>query len=60
MAFITLIAAVTFVLQGFNFLGDIAHGPTLLPDIDSTLLSTFGIGQGAYLVKKMASNVGEG
>jgi hypothetical protein len=60
MAFITLIAAVIFLLQGYNFLGDIAQGPTQLPDIDSTLLSTFGIGQGAYLVKKMASNVGEG
>lgn len=60
MAFITLVAAVTFALQGYNFLGDIAQGLTQLPDIDLTLLSTFGIGQGAYLVKKMASNVGEG
>ncbi|HEY4920066.1 MAG TPA: hypothetical protein VII40_08185, partial [Xanthobacteraceae bacterium] len=60
MAFITLIAAVIFVLQGFDFLGDIPQGVTQLPDVDSTLLSTFGIGQGAYLIKKMASNVGEG
>jgi hypothetical protein len=60
MAFITLIAAVTFLMQGYNFLGDIAQGVTQLPDIDSTLLSSFGIGQGAYLVKKMASNLGEG
>jgi hypothetical protein len=63
MILITLIAVCTFVLTLIQWLGmvDITpHHTWLLPDVDTTLLSLFGIGQGAYLVKKMASNVGEG
>jgi hypothetical protein len=61
MIFITAIAAVTFIIAGYNFLGAIAHSAHVtLPDVDTTLLSGFGLGQGAYLVKKLASKPGEG
>ncbi len=60
MIFIALVVVVTFVLAGFHFLGAIASGPMQLPDVDTTLLSTFGIGQGAYLIKKMAAPAGKG
>jgi hypothetical protein len=61
MIFITLIAAITFAIAGYNFLGAIAQSAHVtLPDVDTTLLSGFGLGQGAYLIKKMASKPGEG
>jgi len=41
-------------------LGVIARGPMTLPDVDTTLLSGFGIGQGAYLIKKLAAPLGKG
>lgn len=31
-----------------------------LPDIDSSLLAGFGVGQGAYLVQKAALKAGDG
>ena len=31
-----------------------------LPDVDTTLLASFGIGHGAYLIKKAALKPGEG
>jgi hypothetical protein len=60
MIFIGALAVVIFVLTAFHFLGLIPRGATTLPDVDTTLLSSFGIGQGAYIVKKMASNPGDG
>ena len=61
MILVTLIAIVIFILSVINFLAYIElKSPVSLPDVDTTLLSAFGIGQGAYLVKKMASNPGEG
>ena len=61
MIFITLLAAITFVIAGFNFLGAIEQSAHIkLPDVDTTLLSGFGIGQGAYLIKKMAAPLGQG
>jgi hypothetical protein len=35
-------------------------GKVALPDIDTAPLSGFGIGQGAYLVKKAATPLGKG
>jgi len=29
-----------------------------LPDVDTTILATFGLGQGAYLTKKAVGEVG--
>ncbi len=64
MFFITLIAAAVYLLQVFHFLGTPLVGDATthilsLPEVDSTLLAAFGLGQGAYLVKKYAGNPGE-
>jgi hypothetical protein len=61
MILVTLVAVAIFVLSAFHFLGSLELTQQVwLPDIDSTLLSGFGLGQGAYLVKKAASKLGEG
>lgn len=61
MILVALAAVAIFVAQAFTFLGglELAH-TTMLPDVDSTLLAGFGLGQGAYLVKKAAMKPGEG
>ncbi|MEA2693857.1 MAG: hypothetical protein QOJ16_3244 [Acidobacteriota bacterium] len=56
MVLITLVAALTYVVQVFMFLRALDLSATVtLPDADSTLLAAFGLGQGAYLLKKAAS-----
>lgn len=61
MLLVTLAAVVIFGVSGYHFLGSLpVEYTTSLPDIDTTLLSGFGIGQGAYLVKKAAAKLGEG
>lgn len=61
MILITAAAIVIFALSAIHYLAVVDIAPTTtLPDVDTTLLSGFGLGQGAYLVKKMASNPGEG
>jgi len=62
MIFIAVIAVVTFLLKvEISFLAAIEQLKTVpLPDVDTTLLSVFGVGQGAYLIKKMASKPGDG
>jgi len=61
MIFISLLAAITFVIVGYNFLGTIVQSAHVnLPDVDTALLSGFGLGHGAYLIKKIASKPGEG
>ena len=61
MILITLAAVAIFVLSAFHFLGLLAVEHTVtLPDVDTTLLSGFGLGQGAYLIKKAALKPGEG
>src|SRR5262249_37471983 len=62
MIFFAALAVVIFRLTVLtSFLAAVARSKTVtLPDVDTTLLSTFGIGQGAYLVKKIASKPGEG
>jgi hypothetical protein len=56
MVLITLVAALTYIVQVFMFLRalDLSVAVTL-PDADSTLLAAFGLGQGAYLLKKGVS-----
>jgi hypothetical protein len=58
MIVITLIAVVSYVWIASNFLGNLAqcHSATL-PDVDGTVLALFGVGQGAYLTKKAATDV---
>jgi len=57
---VTLLAAVMYTLLVFHFLSnpELTQAVTSLPDVDTTLLAAFGVGQGAYLTKKAAGNVG--
>jgi hypothetical protein len=57
MIAVTAMAVVVYFVQIFGFLGSIAlvHSVTI-PDVDTTILATFGLGQGAYLAKKQLSN----
>jgi hypothetical protein len=56
MVLVTLVAALTYVVQIFMFLRALDLSATItLPDVDGTLLAAFGLGQGAYLLKKAAS-----
>lgn len=60
MIVVTAIAIVVYGFQVYDFLGTIEfHQIVTLPEIDSTLLASFGIGQGAYLAKKAVGNVEE-
>jgi hypothetical protein len=59
MSFITLLAVVVYLLQLINFLSVLElHRLVTLPDVDTTILSIFGISQGAYLAKKAAVATG--
>jgi hypothetical protein len=61
MLLITVTAVAIFLLASFHFLMALrSENPTTLPDVDTTLLSSFGLGQGAYLLKKAASPLGQG
>ena len=61
MILITTLAAAIFLITCINFLGALAVQPQVtLPDVDTSLLTGFGVGQGAYLVKKAALKLGEG
>ena len=53
MVLITLVAVGTYVVTVFSWLG-VLHlaAQVQMPNIDSTLVAVFGLGQGAYLVKK--------
>lgn len=60
MLIIMLIAVGTYFAEAFKFLGTMPLLHTVvLPDVDTTILATFGLGQGAYLTKKYAGRVGE-
>lgn len=60
MIVVTLLAVSVYLLLVFHFVGmlELRKAPTL-PDVDTTILATFGLGQGAYLAKKAAGNVGK-
>jgi hypothetical protein len=61
MILVTVAAVAIFVSQAAHDAGSllVTHAATL-PDVDSSLLAGFGIGQGAYLVKKAAVGAGQG
>ncbi len=60
MLIITLVAVVTYLALVFNFLGTIETAKVInLPDVDTTILATFGLGHGAYLTKKAVGTVGQ-
>jgi hypothetical protein len=59
MVIVTLLAMCTYMLSVHNYLGALdLTSITSLPDVDTTILSAFGLGQGAYLAKKAAGNLG--
>lgn len=61
MILISSVATVIFAAASWEFLTlvDIVR-TTTLPDIDTALLGSFGVGQGAYLIKKAALPKGVG
>ena len=55
MVIVTLVAVVTYIIVVMNFLATVElFKVAALPDVDTTILATFGLGQGAYLTKKYA------
>jgi hypothetical protein len=53
MILITLIAVGTYLMTVFSWLGTLQLAAQVqMPDIGTTLVAVFGLGQGAYLVKK--------
>jgi hypothetical protein len=60
MLMITVIAVVMYLTLIFHFLGRIDFVKTAtLPDVDTTILAGFGLGQGAYLAKKAGGDPGK-
>jgi len=60
MLAVTLVAVVMYLTLVFHFLESIEFLKTVsLPDVDSTILAGFGLGQGAYLAKKVGGDVGK-
>lgn len=60
MLMVTMIAVVMYVTLIFHFLGKIDFVKTAsLPDVDTTILAGFGLGQGAYLAKKAGGDPGK-
>jgi hypothetical protein len=61
MILIALAAAVIWGVSCFDAMATLPYQVHVsLPDVDSSLLAGFGIGQGAYLVKKAALPLGKG
>jgi hypothetical protein len=58
MLFVTLIAVGYYLVLAFTKLGVLDATNAALPDVDSTILASFGLGQGAYLAKKAFGEVG--
>jgi len=57
MLVVTLVAVFTYLVQYFYYLAAPAFLATVsLPDVDSTLLALFGLGQGTYLTRKVVSS----
>ena len=60
MLVITLVAVGYYLTVAFVKLGALDGSPNpLLPDVDTTILASFGLGQAAYLTKKAVGEVGE-
>jgi len=60
MLIMTFLAVGTFLALIFHFLGSLeARTIVYLPDVDTTVLASFGLGHGAYLTKKAVGNLGD-
>lgn len=56
MIVVSLVAVVAYLFIAHTALGDLdMRMQYTLPDVDTTILAAFGLGQGAYLTKKAAS-----
>jgi hypothetical protein len=59
MLMVTLLAVGMYIALTLNFLEMIAAtASATLRDVDTTILASFGLGQGAYLTKKAVGNAG--
>lgn len=59
MIIVTLLAVSVYLVLAGHFLGAIEFRKVVdLPDLDTTILATFGLGHGAYLTKKAVGNIG--
>jgi hypothetical protein len=57
MVIVTMLAVGTYLLAVHHALGAVPlSASATLPDLDTTILSAFGLGQGAYLAKKAVGN----
>jgi hypothetical protein len=60
MLIMTFLAVGTFLVLVIHFLGALeARTIVDLPDVDTTILASFGLGHGAYLTKKAVGSVGD-
>lgn len=60
MIVLMIVAVATYVAITFEFLGHIEFRSIVtLRDVDTTILSLFGVSQGAYLAKKAVGDVGK-
>ncbi len=60
MLIMTFLAVGTFLALIFHFLGSLeARTIVYLPDVDTTILASFGLGHGAYLTKKAVGELGD-
>ncbi len=61
MLVVTLLAVSVYLVRLAGCLGVVELScAARLPDVDSTILGTFGLGQGAYIAKKAFARVGDG
>lgn len=59
MLIVTFVAVGMYLAGILYFLSSIPMSKSIrLPDVDTTILATFGLGQGAYLTKKAVGNPG--
>jgi hypothetical protein len=59
MLVVTVVAVVIYAYTVYQWLGSLSLQATVtLPDVDTTLLGIVGVGQGAYLAKKLAGDSG--
>ena len=59
MLLVTIIAVLVYGIRVFGWLGTLSLEASVdLPDVDTTLLSAFGVGQAAYLAKKAVGDAG--
>jgi hypothetical protein len=59
MLVVTMLAVATYLMVFFHFFDAVPFTKAItLPDVDTTILSIFGLGQGAYLAKKAGGDPG--